>query len=263
MRSITPTASPSPSAAAAASFNPADPFEGTPAAFYQNGASGIIPPTASKVGQFSAAEVEAAFTTTRKLLIAGYLDPPTLAGGRPIAFADLLAASERGSFLRNLNQIGVLPSGAQRSSRAWVTSFAPGTLQFVGGIIKVHGQMTAASARDSGRTVLRIHTDYLFVYPVAPPGAAAAGMRIVTRVLHERRLPHRGNRPASSQLVPYVQSIRGGPAGSQCSQQDGYVHPAFAVSPGPSLQPAGQPIDAYDQSVPPPTTGGCVPTTGT
>jgi hypothetical protein len=262
VRSITPTASPSPAAAAAASFNPADPFGGSPAASYQNGASGIIPPTASKVGQFSAAEVEAAFTTTRKLLIAGYLDPQTLTGGRPIAFADLLATSERGSFLRNLNQMGVLPSGAQRSSRAWVTSFAPGTTQFVGGIIKVHGQMTAATAHDSGRAVLRIHADYLFVYPVAPPGAAAAGMRIVTRVyMNVDFAPW--NRPASSQLVPYVQSIRGGPAGSQCSQQDGYVHPAFALSPGPSLQPPGQPVDPYDQSIPPPPAGECEPPTGT
>jgi hypothetical protein len=263
VRSITPTASPSPSAAAAASFNPADPFGGSPAAFYLNGASGIIPPTASKVGQFPATEVAAAFTTTRKLLIAGYLDQPTLTAHRPTAFANLLATSERTWFLRNLNQMGVLPSGAQRSSRAWVTSFAPGTTLLVGGIIKVHGQMTATTARDRGRTVLRIHADYLFVYPVEPRGAAAAaGMRIVTRVyMNVDFAPW--NQPASSQLVPYVQSIRGGPAGSQCSQQDGYVHPAFALSPGPSLQPAGQPVNPYDQSIPPPPAGECVPTTGT
>ena len=262
--SITPTATPRPSAAAAAGFNPADPFAGTPAAGYLNGASGIIMPVARKVGQFSAAQVTAAYTTTTKLLIAGYLNPQTLAGVPPTAFAHLLATSERTSFLRDLNLIGVQPDGAQRSSRAWVTSFAPGTTKLAGDVIKVHGQMTAATARDRGQTVLRIHTDYLFVYPVEPPGATAtaAGMRIVTRVyMNVDFAPW--NQPASSQLVPYVQSIRGGPAGSQCSQQDGYVHPAFAVSPGPSLQPAGQPVTPYDQRTPPPPAGECEPTTGT
>ena len=262
LHSVTPTAAPSPSAAAAAGFNPAAPFAGSPAVGYLNGASGIIMPAARKVGQFSAAEVTAAYTTTTKLLIAGYLNPQTLAGVRPTAFADLLATSEQNWFLRNLDQIGVQPGGAQRSSRAWVTSFAPGTTKLVGDVIQVHGQMTATTARDSGRTVLRIHTDYLFVYPVEPLGAAAAGMRIVTRVyMNVDFAPW--NQPASSQLVPYVQSIRGGPAGSQCSQQDGYVHPAFAVSPGPSLQPPGQPVNPYDQSTPPPPAGECEPTTGT
>lgn len=263
VRSFTPAASSSPSTAAAAGFNPADPFAGSPAAGYLTGASGIILPAARQVGQFSVAQVTAAYTTTRQLLIAGYLDQPTLTAHRPTAFANLLATSERGWFLRNLNRTGVLPDGAQRSSRAWVTSFAPGTTRLVGDVIKVHGQMTAATARDSGRTVLRVHTDYLFVYPVEPLGAAAAaGMRIVTRVyMNVDFAPW--NQPAGSQLVPYVQSLRGGPAGSQCSQQDGYVHPAFAVSPGPSVQPAGQPVNPYDQRTPPPPACECVLTTGT
>jgi hypothetical protein len=259
---LTPAATASPSAAAAAGFNQADPFAGTPAEYYLNGASGIVPPPPQQIGQFSAADVKAAYATTTKLLIAGYLDPPTLAGGRPTAFANLLASSERASFLHDLGRTGTLPDGAQLSSRAWVTSFAPGTTQPVGHIIRVHGRMIATTARDSGRAVLRVHTDYLFVYPVEPPGDAAAGMRIVTRVYMNVDFA-RWNEPASNQLVPYVRSILGGPAGSQCSQHDGYVHPAFAVSPGPSLQPAGQPVDPYDQSTPPPATGACVPTTAT
>jgi hypothetical protein len=260
--SSSPTVSPTITITAAAGFNPADPFARSPAAGFADGARGIVAPAGHKTGQFSAAEVSAAYATTRQLLIAGHLDPTTLAGGSPAAFADLLASSERSWFLAHLNQTGMLPDGDQSSSRAWVTSFAPGTTQLVGTVIKVHGQMSASPERDGGQSVLRVHTDYLFVYPVASTANLSEGMRVVTRVWMNVDFAQ-WNAPASHRLVPDVTRISGSVAGGQCNPSRGFVYPAFGGSPSPSVSPAGPAVNPYDQSKPPAATGACLPAAGT
>lgn len=72
---------------------PADPYAGTPADQWANGAAGIVLPAARPIGGFTTAQVESAHQTTRKLLIAADLDKTTLLGGAPTAFADLLTNS--------------------------------------------------------------------------------------------------------------------------------------------------------------------------
>jgi len=265
--SNTPAVRPTPTPAATVSslpaFNPFSPFAGTPADSYADGAAGIVPPAAARKGPFSAGQVRTAYATTRSLLIDGYLDQHVLYGGPPTAFAGLLDHSERAQFLRDLNRTGVSASGQQLSSRDWVNSFAVGT-ELVGSVIKVHGEMTAATARNAGRTVLRVRTDYLFVYPVDDHGDLASGLRVVNRVvLTVDFAPF--NEPASSALAAHVYSIAGGPTGVQCGIYDGYVHPAFPGSPGSpgaTARPAATPIDPYDQSSQP-TNLSCVPSTGT
>jgi hypothetical protein len=62
---------------------PADPFSGTPAEHWANGAAGIAIPAVRAHGPYSAARVRSAYETTREMLIAGNLDWPTLRGGAP------------------------------------------------------------------------------------------------------------------------------------------------------------------------------------
>src|SRR5690349_4244730 len=69
---------------------PADPFSGTPAEHWVNGAAGIRIPAARARGPYAAAQVRSAYETTREMLIAGNLDWPTLRGGAPKAFEKLL-----------------------------------------------------------------------------------------------------------------------------------------------------------------------------
>ena len=118
---------------------------------------------------------------TRKLLIAGSLDGTTLNGGAPTAFADLLTPQQRTDFVNNLDKIGLEKGGYTTSSRAWVMSFAPGTVSFVTNVVKVHGSMSAGTAALSGRTALRIAVDYLFAYAIEPPGHPGDWMRVVAQ----------------------------------------------------------------------------------
>jgi hypothetical protein len=106
---------------------PADPFSGTPAEHWANGAAGIAIPAARAHGPYTAAQVRSAYETTRELLIAGNLDWPTLRGGAPKAFEKLLIKSELKQFLAGLHSTKVDKNGEAENTRGWITTFAPGS----------------------------------------------------------------------------------------------------------------------------------------
>jgi hypothetical protein len=225
---------------------PADPFTGSPADGYANGQAGIAVPAAHAIGSYPAAEVQAAYAETRKLLIASNLDPQTLHGGSPDALASQLIAQQRTFFVSELNKIGTSKQGYTLSTRGWVQSFAPGTTQFVSNTIKVHGMMSAAVAQDSGRDVLRVHADYLFVYAVEPPHEPADWMRIVDR--NYSNVDFATWDDPGGQLEPWLSLWNGGgTAGARCGINDGFVHPAFPSGPPDKVKPSGVPINPYDQ----------------
>jgi hypothetical protein len=259
---LPPSNSPSPPASAGAAGPPADPFAGSPAESYADGTAGITVPAAVAHGPYSAAVVQAAYTGVRKLLIAANLDPATLKGGSPAAFADLLTAQQRAYFVGRLDQTGLDSQGYERSTRAWVASFAPGTTSLVGSVIKVHGTMSAGVAQDSGREVLRIHLDYVFVYPVEPPGVPADWMRVVDRNYGDVDFATWDDPGGALEPFLYLWN-GGGTAGVRCDVNDGFIHPGFPSGPGSKVKPSGTPVDPYDQSSPPPTGTACRATTGT
>jgi hypothetical protein len=148
----TPQSLPSPTLAA--------PFTGTPAASFADGAAGIVVPAAHRVGRFSATQVAAAYRTTRKMLIAAHLNGRTLRGGSPAAFANLLIPQQRSFFVGHLDKTGTSSRGAERSTRNWLTSFAPGSTQFDGKVIKVHGTMRATLGHNGAFRALTVHADY-------------------------------------------------------------------------------------------------------
>jgi len=217
-------------------------------------------PAAHAVGSYSASQVRAAYATVRKLLIAGHLNSTVLAGGTPQAFARLLIPTERSWFDRNLNRPG--RDGDIRSSRAWVTSFYPGSTVLVGNVIKVHGFMTAAAGWSRHTPVLRIHADYLFAYPVEQAGGRpSTRMRIVARTVLTVEFATWTD-PGGS-LEPWIASALGGPAGILCGINDGFVHPAFPGGEPSPVKASGSPINVYNQKIQPSTHGGCQATTGT
>lgn len=241
-------------------YTAADPFHGTPAEQYAAGQAGIVLPTALAVGTYSAAQVRAAYTTTKKLLVAANLNPQTLSGGRPRALAALLAPQLRAYFLGNLNRRGVDKNGYDLSTRTWVASFAPGTTALVGSVIKVHGFMGATTAVDSERKVLRITFDYLFVYPVERPGQPSTRMRVVQRQQGDVDFAQwSGNGPLQPWYLPGPDS---GPAGARCDVNDGFIHPEFPGGLPDKVPPSGPPVDPYSQSQSP-SRAACAATTGT
>jgi hypothetical protein len=241
-------------------FTLADPFAGTPAEAYLAGSAGIAIPDARPVAGYSRSQVAAAYKQTRRLLIAANLDPATLRGGNPQAFSRLLTPAERSYFLRGLGRTGVWRDGTARSTRTWVTSFKPGTTEFVGTVIKVHGILSASTASDAGRPVLRIHFNVLFVYPVQQPGQPDSRLRIVSHVIGNADFALWGG--ASGPLQAWWRPGGGGTAGARCGTSDGFVHPAFPGGAPAAVLPSGTPVDPYDLNVSV-APGGCQAATGT
>jgi hypothetical protein len=227
---------------------PANPFSGTPAATWADGAAGITVPVARAQGRYSAAQVRPALETTRKMLIAGNLDWPTLRGGKPTAYADLLTKQQRTTFLAGLRTRALNKDGTQKNTRTWVTSFAPGSTQFVTTVIKVHGTMSARAASESGTPVLRVRFDYLFVFAVEPPGDPADWMRIVQQ--HYGTVDFAAWGDPGGPLEPWVLDTGVGTAGVQCSARDGYIHPEYPRDRSSGLPASGAPQDPYSTATP-------------
>jgi hypothetical protein len=223
---------------------PALPFAGTPASTWADGAAGIVVPAAKPVGRFTTGQVAAAYQRTKKLLIAAHLNKPTLLGGAPTAFADLLSSQQRTQFLAGLNKQGENKAGHPLSTRTWVTSFAPGSAKLIGNVIKVRGTMSAKSVAVSGTTVLEILVNYVFVYPIEPPGAPADWRRLVA---HQYGNFAFANWPdPSSPLQPWDQTFIL-QAGSLCGSTDGYTHPNYPSEDRPTAgpTPSGQTVNPY------------------
>jgi hypothetical protein len=242
---------------------PADPFTGTPADHWADGAAGITLPAARAIGSYTAAQVKFAYETTRKLLIAADLNPGTLLGGPPVAFTDLLTKPQRTEFLAGLNKTGLDKQGASVSTRGEVMSFAPGSTELIGTVVKVRGTMHARAGKDSsGYNVLDVNVDYIFVYPVQPPRQPTEWMRVVAKATWT--ILFGDWQGAATSFEPWVE-FDGFVAGIKCGTKDGYVHPDYPANASagsqPSASPSGTPVDPYAMgSV---AAGGCQATTGT
>jgi len=257
---LSTTASLNPATPAQVTGPPSDPFAGTPAEAWADGAAGIVIPQAQQTGPYTAAQVQAAYETTRQLLIAAHLDPQTLNGGLPVAYANLLQPLVRNAFWANLNTVGVNNDGAPLSTRAWVTSFAPGTTVLIGNVIKVAGTMSAQPETNpliEGGQALDIVVNYRFVYPVEPPGDPGAWMRVVGIASGKVRFSPSSN---GGPLLPWDDTAPA-VAGARCDSVDGYVHPDYANGPPENVQASGPPFDPYDLNEVP--AGYCQETTGT
>jgi hypothetical protein len=253
------------SSAPSTSFLPsptvAAPFLGTPAQSYANGTAGIVIPPAHAVGTYSAAQVAAAYQETKRLLIAANLNPQTLRGGSPDAFASLLIPQQRSFFVDNLDKVGLDSRGYARSTRGWVVSFAPRSTQLVGNVIKVHGSMRAMAAQVNSSPVLRIHADYLFVYAVEQPDNPLTLMRIVAQDVVN--VDFGTFTDPGGPLQAYWNLIGGGAAGARCDVNDGFVHPEFPHGPPDKVKPTGAPINPYNPGKSATEHTGCEATTGT
>jgi len=239
-------------------FTTASPFANSPAQDYADGQAGIVLPVAGPVGAYTAAQVASAYQTVKQFLIAANLNWPTLEGGRPTAFAALLIPGERTWFDASLNKTGLTRQGVARSTRAWVTSFYPGSAEFVGTVIKVDGSpMTASVVDDHGSKVLSVLANYIFVYAVQQPAAPSDRARVVTHVQMTVEFGHWTD--AGGPLQPWVTDVSVSHAGALCGETDGFVHPQFS-EPG-KVTPSGL-ANPYDLGTPI-KPGTCQAATGT
>ncbi|MFJ4202634.1 hypothetical protein ACIP2Y_23810 [Streptomyces sviceus] len=221
-----------------------DPFAGSPAKRWADGAAGIAVPKAKAVGGRSEAKVEQALELTRKLLVESNLDPATLRGERPRAALDVLDPLQKD--VRGLLETG-LRKPDEKHDPLWMFSrFDPEEVRPVGDVVKTRGRMTFKAGDHAS---VAVHADYTFVYPVVQTN----GSTEVTRTIIRRILDVEISDPAKYQVTPgkltvvnWDQDINN----SACEVYDGYLHPSFGSSEPTGPDPTGPTSDPYDRSKP-------------
>lgn len=260
-----PAASERPSAAPAAEpFHRgptrAEPFRGSPALRWADGAAGITLPGARATGGLDRAQVERGLRATRAFLIASNLDPATLRGERPQAALDLIDPSQR-ELLDDLDTALAKPS-KKHDPVTMFSRFDPAELVPAGAVVKTRGRMTYEAGEEPGS--VQIHADYTFVYPVT---RARVDADRVERTIVRRLLTVAVNDPARYVVTPgklgiveYGQHIYN----SSCVRFDGFLHPLFPDD-APDSELSGPAEDPYDRSTPGtgPQTESCAPVTRT
>ncbi|WP_433510129.1 hypothetical protein ACQP2T_40485 [Nonomuraea sp. CA-143628] len=215
-----------------------DPFTGSPAEKYAEGAAGFVLPKAKALGGLSKKDVAKALERTRELMTAAFLDRKTLMGGKPKAFMKLLDREQRVWFQKSLD-----PKKGKDDfdSRSWVISFAPKTAELSSDVIKVNGKTTVTKAKKYGRSGAEVKLNYLVVYAVNRPGQPATTIRLVTH-------------PAGSvfvyreagELVLWLRDWGSSSTPARCDVDDSFIHPYYDDSAPDAVNPSGPPSDPYD-----------------
>nr|QVN25659.1 hypothetical protein [Streptomyces sp.] len=219
---------------------PEEPFRGSPALHWADGAAGIELPEAAATGGMSKDEVEHALRATRQLLIAANLDPATLRGEKPdeaLGLLDPLQEGERERLERSLAE----PS-EELDPLMLFTRFDSEEARLAGDVVKTRGRMTfGAGAAGS----VEVHTDYTFVYPLVKPGGDEVARTIVRRKLTTAL--HDPERFAATRGKLSVVSSQQNVGNTDCETYDGFLHPSFP-SDSPHPGPAGPGVDPYDRN---------------
>ncbi|MEU7280400.1 hypothetical protein AB0A69_16670 [Streptomyces sp. NPDC045431] len=225
-----------------------EPFRGSPAAAWEDGAAGIHVPEAKAVGGMTKEQVAHALTSTKQLLVAANLDPATLRGERPTAALELLDPLQADG--RRLIEKALTAPSAEQNPLWAFSRFDPSEVRPAGAVVKTRGRMTYEKGDRDGEVL--VHADYTFVYPVvrARPGATE-----VARTVVRREMTFALYDPAKIRTTPgklYVLRWLESAGNDDCTRDgDGFLHPQFAseLPPTPTEAP-GPSVDPYDRSKP-------------
>ncbi len=162
---------PTPVAAPTTPAGPVDPFAGTDAADWSEGAAGITLPAGKAVPGFTARGVTADLALVKKTMVAVRLDPRMLVRHDTSAFLSLLTPSSRGYFIDQFRTGNPLNFATLLDDDAHLSDHAP----------RVHGQTTFAAIRDakSGLDVLEIVTRYDWIYAFTDDQIVTVSDRVV------------------------------------------------------------------------------------
>ncbi|MBL3670827.1 hypothetical protein JL475_33695 [Streptomyces sp. M2CJ-2] len=219
-----------------------DPFRGSPAARYADGAKGIVLPEAKPIGSLSKEQVATALEATRAFIIDANLNPATLRGEHPkTAFARL--DSEYDEFVPEIESW--LNKPGKDADPTWLfTRFDPDEVDLVGKVVKTRGRMTFTAGEHGS---VRIRADYTFVYPVMKvDGSTEVARTVVRRVLEFDSYNPNGLQVTAGKLWVTAYNVDIG--NDDCRAPDGYLHPQFDSDLRASPPPAGPTVDPYDRS---------------
>ncbi|WP_189552694.1 hypothetical protein [Streptomyces lavendofoliae] len=225
----------------------AEPFRGSPAARWADGAAGITVPPARATGWMDAAQVERALRQSRDFLVAAGLDRRVLRGERPATAIALLNPHQTDvqEYLRAALSTAGTP---ERDPLLLFSRFRPEQARLVGDVVKTRGRLTY---REGKRGAVEVTADVTFVYPVAPAGDGGRDAEVVRTIVRREVVMSWDDpakvitEPGTMSLVSYALDMTNG----GCSAPAGYFVPPFGTA---DEQPADgtRQVDPYDRSKP-------------
>ena len=245
----TPAATP----AAIKQVDLAQPFRGTPAAGWTDGAAGIVAPQAAALGEYSAEQVADAYARARAAVVAARVDRRVVEGGDVEPLLSLFALDD---------QEGMRPlfaGGRDDEAGLVATRVARGT-KLLPVEPKVSGSMTA-EVKGPGELV--VHTDYVFAYAFSTdrPEQLHGPMDIVavTRVKYDYIFR------SGPQFRPESHGMWSGPATGHSysiactASRDGFLAPSVTEpqTKQGSAAEERRPEDYFDAAKPMPTINTC------
>ncbi|GAB3644320.1 hypothetical protein [Streptomyces sparsus] len=219
-----------------------EPFAGSPAERWADGADAIELPKAEAVGDVPRERVAAGLKVFKQFLVASNLDTDVLNGGQPRRAMELVDPLHK-ELLADMRTALDTPSESDDPT-AWFTRFAPDEARTVGGTVKVRGR-TEVEEAGPGRATIR--ADYSFVYAVESvrkPGE-------VTRTVVRRAMSVDVVDPRqwqSEQDRVWLRDVAINVGNTSCDTYDGFLHPQFAFELMPEDEVTGPPTDPYDRS---------------
>jgi hypothetical protein len=141
------------------------PFAGTPAAAYPKGEAGIEVPPATAVDGFTIEQVRAALANVRAALVAGRLDRRMLVGHDPAVLTALFDPEPRAA-------VATMFQGPVNTAAGLATWVDPAARLDPAEAPRVSGSITYAAGAGPGRPVLRVTTNFVWVYAFAGPDLA-------------------------------------------------------------------------------------------
>ncbi|MFB9637732.1 hypothetical protein [Streptomyces spiralis] len=233
----------------------AEPFRGSPAAHWADGAAGITVPKAKATGWMDAAQVGRALRRSRDFMVAAGLDSGALRGERPTKAIALLNPYQKDvqEYLRvALSSKAPTP---ETDPLLLFSRFRPEQARLVGDVVKTRGRLTY---REGKRGAVEVTADVTFVYPVTPAAGDSGGNAEVVRTIVRRKVVMSWDDPAkvitranTMSLVSYALDMTNG----GCSGPTGYFVPPFGTADDQSTDAAHR-IDPYDRSKPIDTSNG-------
>lgn len=220
-----------------------EPFRGSPAARWADGAAGITVPKARAVGWMTAAEVERALARSRDFLVASSLDRGVLRGERPEKAITLINPHQKD--VQELLKSAFRTPDGTNDPLLLFSRFQPSRTHLVGDVVKTRGRLAYGEGR---RGALQVTADVTFVYPVT---RADAGRDEIIRTIVRRELvlswddPDKVlTEPGTFSIVSYKYDMTNG----GCGTPTGYLAPPFGTER--EADEGGETVDPYDRSAP-------------
>ncbi|MFD5102604.1 hypothetical protein [Streptomyces albidochromogenes] len=232
----------------------AEPFRGSPAARWADGAAGITLPPARATGWMDADQVAKALRQSRDFLVAAGLDSRVLRGERPTKAIGLLNPHQKDvqEYLR-----AALSSKApapETDPLLLFSRFDPERARPAGDVIKTRGRL---SYREGKRGAVEVTADVTFVYPVTPTGDGGRDAEVVRTIVRREVVMSWDDpaevitEPGTMSLVSYTLDMTNG----GCSAPTGFFAPPFGTAGEQPADGAHQ-VDPYDRSKPVDTSDG-------